>query len=71
MNSPRDQEIVSWWGWGGKNLVFSRFFAQRDHEIISWWGWGQGNFYFFKNSKKSMKLNNLKVRTKFFAPTTR
>ena len=38
MKSPRDQEIVSWWGWGQGHLFH--------HEIISWWGWGEKKILF-------------------------
>ena len=40
MKSPRDQDIVSLWGWGQGHLFH--------HEIISWWGWGLEDFVDFK-----------------------
>ena len=62
MKSPRDQEIVSWWGWGQGNLfhheiiswlgwgefVDSKTFSPRDQEIVSWWGWGETIFSSFQ-----------------------
>ena len=38
MKSLRDQEIVSWWGWGQGHLFH--------HEIISWWKWGEKKILF-------------------------
>ena len=57
MKSPRDQEIVSWWGWEKEFclLTSNHFFIEifkdffylgfneitRDQKIVSWWGWGK------------------------------
>ena len=71
--SPRDQEIISWWGWG-KRIYFPCPHPHQDHETISWSG---GDFMktqvnkIFENSNKnkSLKLNDLKWEDKILSPT--